>query len=283
MKCFLCKKNNFEQIYELKTKKIHRCKNDGLYLSLERLKTVPYGDQYFSNVPNLSNQSYFFSKLRKIQKLTAKSKPAILDIGCGWGDFEDVLEKPHSAPSDGARRGREKIPYLGIDVNKEAIEICKKKGLNCKQLTLQQLVINYHQLFDAITLFQVIEHLKNPLSILFAAKKLLKPGGIILITTPNNDSPLRKVLSSRWSVYSEPSHYVFYNKITLLKTLKQAGFNNVSVKTDQMRYLSSNYILQRLFQMYFHWKLEIRNWKFVFPVPTDPFGDLQAIAFSEDV
>src|SRR3990167_628915 len=300
MQCFLCKKSGFEKVYTLKTKNILCCKNDGLILGETTAynKINIYGTEYFSNEPNRFNKNYFKTKLLTLKHLTLNKKPQVLDIGCGWGDFEEVLEA-------------EKIPYLGIDVNKEAIEICKKKGLNCEHLTIDQLLnykkqdTRYKQLsnnnnqkskkfeelkfgnwnffgklvswnleFDCITLFQVIEHLKNPIPLLQAAKKLLKKNGLILITTPNNDSPLRKLMGSRWSVYNEPSHSIFYNKKTLRETLNSAGFKNIQVSNDSLRFLSLMYIVKRLNEMFFHSESLTLNSKFLsIPIPTDPLGD----------
>lgn len=310
MRCFLCKKNNFKLVYKLKTKNILCCKNDGLVLAKAHKSEKLYGKSYFDNPPfsNFLNRFYFLNKLATIKLATSNQKPKILDVGCGWGDFEEVLEK-------------EKIPYLGIDVNKEAIEICRKKGLNCHQLSLEKLLNSNHQLtrnkqnsnykysnskkfdplkignwnlfgklvnwnleFDCITLFQVIEHVKNPLPLLISAKKLLKKNGIILITTPNHDSPLRKIFGPNWSIYHESSHFVFYNKKTLKQTLELAGFKNTQIKLDQMRFLSLKYILNRLTQVYpssiFHLLASnFHHLKSNIPLPTDPFGDLEATAF----
>jgi len=267
MNCFNCKKNNFEKVYSLKTKNILRCKHDRLFIAQKTAEDKTYGQDYYSNQPNKFNQSYFHKKLATIKTKTNSLQPKILDIGCGWGDFEEVLEQV-------------KLPYLGIDVNKEAIEICRKKGLNCKLQNLNQWnnpstsLRTSFQKFDCITFFQVIEHLKDPISLLKSAKKLLKPGGIILITTPNNDSPLRKLLGPRWSIYSEPSHHLFFNKLTLNKTLELAGFKKIQVKLDKARFLSLSYILTRLNISSFNISPLTSN----IPVPTDPFGDLVATA-----
>src|SRR3990167_8443378 len=269
MKCFLCQENKFKVVYKLKNKNIFHCNNDGLIVgkATSDNKINTYSEEYFSNAPNLFNQSYFLKKLKTVRLLTSNFLPKTLDIGCGWGDFEEVLEK-------------EMIPYLGIDINKQAIEICKKKGLNCKLSTVQQLTINKQQLFHVITLFQVIEHNKNPLPLLKSVKKLLKKGGVLLLTTPNNNSPLRILSGPRWSVYNEDSHYVFYNKKTLHETLELAGFKNIIVKIDRMRFFSLNYIFNRLKQIYFpNFEFRISNFEFFLPIPTDPLGDLVATAF----
>ena len=131
MVCFLCKKNNFQLVYKLKSKNILHCRNDGLFLAETTVasKNNLYQKKYFDNLPHppKSNQSYFLKKLAAIKRLTRNESPHILDVGCGWGGFEEVLEKG-------------KIPYLGIDASKEAVEICRKKELNCKQSTIEQLI-----------------------------------------------------------------------------------------------------------------------------------------------
>ncbi|MBI2641191.1 class I SAM-dependent methyltransferase, partial [Candidatus Roizmanbacteria bacterium] len=243
-------------------------KEDGLFLSENIIKNKIYGKAYFENNPHpaQSNKNYFLEKIETIRRLTKKSKPYILDVGCGWGEFEEGLEK-------------ETIPYLGIDTNNEAIEICKKKGLNCQHITLEKLALNQKDgNFDAVTLFQVIEHIKDPLRLLSVARKLLRKDGMLLITTPNNDSPLRKIMGKRWSVYNEPSHFVFYNKKTLERLLKKAEFNNIKVKNDSWRFLSSKYIFKRLRQVGFP-TFPLSLFPFNVPIPTDPFGDLETTGF----
>ncbi len=269
MQCFLCKKNDFELVYKLKRRQIVKCQNDGLFLAIDnKVSQQLYDQNYYDNSPystffNL-NERYFLSKLKKIQKLTAEFKPTILDVGCGWGNFLEALQK-------------QKMSYLGIDSSDEAIRVCRSKNLNCRKTTLQELVNENHEKFSAITLFQVIEHVADPIELLKATKKLLKKNGAILMTTPNNDSPLRKIFGRKWSVYQEPSHFVFYNQQTLKETLIRAGFKNVGVSVDSVRFLSFGYVLSKLGIGHL---LKIGNWSLEIPLPTDPFGDLQAIAYN---
>lgn len=261
MRCFLCGNQNLDLVYSLSEKDIVRCPNDGLFLA--KIKTLDklYGETYFENSPHPigSNKKYFENKLTVIKNLTGETKPTVLDVGCGWGDFLEMLES-------------EKIRYLGIDADREAINICKTKGLTCSLATIEELIKNNKQPYSAITLFQVIEHLENPIKLLTSAKKLLKKNGMILITTPNNDTPLRKIFGSRWSVYNEPSHFVFYNKKTLVKTLVKVGLKPVSVKIDDSRKMGFNYILGRLGGPFKHKFFEQIS------LPTDPYGDLMVIA-----
>jgi SAM-dependent methyltransferase len=272
MVCFLCKKNNFEIVYKLPSKKVIRCLNDGLFLVEETKRPVKklYGKEYYENSPysnflNL-NENYFLKKLYKIKELTKNTDPIILDVGCGWGDFLKLLKK-------------QGINYLGIDQSDEAVVICRSNKLNAVNLTLQDLIRQKKQ-YSAITFFQVIEHLKNPLLILTAAKKLLKKNGIILLTTPNNDSPLRKIFGAKWSVYNENSHFVFYDKQTLRKILEVAGFKNIEIRIDSPRFLSIGYVFNRLNEMdqKSYSPKVLKSFFYDFPVPTDFFGDLEAVA-----
>lgn len=260
MKCFLCGGWQFETKYKNKKYQIISCLNDDLYFkTATKHKSNLYDKDYFASYPysnflNL-NDIYFKNKLKTIKRLTKKETPRILDVGCGWGDFLEICKNDN-------------IPYLGIDDSQEAIDICETKKLNCKKANIPDL----HERFDAITLFQTIEHLPNPFLLLRDCYRLLKPGGVLLITTPNNDSPLRKLNGANWSVYNTNSHFVFYNKKNLKQTLAAAGFKNVSVKTDPIRFFSLGYILARL-------KFQILNLKFkIIPVPTDPFGDIEVTA-----
>jgi len=259
--CFLCGKNNFILKYRLKEKEIFCCKNDGLFISKEaKIIKINYDRNYYNQSPyplnSKFNDNYFQTKLNKIISLTGELKPNVLDIGCGWGNFLEVLKKNN-------------ISYLGVDSSKEAIKICTKKGLNCQIASISHLIEN-GQKYSAITCFQVLEHLKNPLDFLTSIKNLLKTNGVLILTTPNNDSPLRKILKQKWPVYNTDSHFVFYNKNTLKKIMFKTGFKKIKVRLDSPRFMSLTYIISRTF---------LREFKFLnnIPIPTDPFGDLEII------
>lgn len=265
--CYLCN-NNSLPVYQLRDKTIYRCFNDDLFFSVDKKITrFVYDQDYYesspySQFPILKN-IYFQNKINKILTLYPKKGLEILDVGCGWGDFLQILNKNH-------------LEYLGIDLSQEAVAICREKGLNCLKADLINLSKDSRQKYSVITFFQVIEHLKNPLKYLKAAKKLLKKNGILLITTPNNNSPLRFLFGPKWSVYNTPSHYFFYSKKSLGRLLKMSGFNNFEVKIDPPRFFSLNYVLERIFKK----RLSVPK-IFDLPIPTDPWGDLEAVAINQ--
>ncbi len=99
----------------------------------------------------------------------------VLDAGCGEG-FGTVLL------AETARR------VTGIDYSRDAVKAAAEKyrrpNLDFRQLDVYQLP-GLDLRFDLITNFQVLEHLADPVQFLTAVRSALKPGGILMLTTPN--------------------------------------------------------------------------------------------------
>lgn len=267
LNCYLCNKKS-SLVYQVKNRSIYRCLDDDLFFSIDKKSDQfvydqdYYGSSPYTQLPILKD-AYFQNKINKILILYPKERLKILDVGCGWGNFLEILNKNH-------------LPYLGTDISQEAVTICQEKSLNCQKADLIELSRDSRQKYSAIAFFQVIEHLKNPLEYLKAAKKLLKKNGVLLITTPNNNSPLRSLFGPKWSVYNTPSHYFFYSKKSIGRLLKKAGFNSFEIRIDPPRYFSLNYILQRILKK----KLSVPKFLDI-PIPTDPWGDLEAVIINK--
>lgn len=82
--------------------------------------------------------------------------------------------------------------------------------------------------FDVVTLVDVIEHIRDPLSLLSETHRVLKPGGIALLTTPDLSSLSARVLRGWWP-YVIPEHLVYFSRDTLSRALRMAGFEPVSI------------------------------------------------------
>jgi SAM-dependent methyltransferase len=107
-----------------------------------------------------------------------KKDASVLEVGCGKGEFLKLLTA-------------NRINAVGIDTNLCAIESARSNGLNVIGLDLQDFAASTDELFDIVCHFQVLEHIPKPLQFLETCAKLLKPGGEILIATPNQDSFIR--------------------------------------------------------------------------------------------
>lgn len=78
--------------------------------------------------------------------------------------------------------------------------------------------------YDLILMLNLIEHVPNPGAVLEKASKLLRPGGLIWIKTPNFDALDARIFRHRsWAGYHTPRHFVIFKKESLLKTAALAG------------------------------------------------------------
>ena len=81
--------------------------------------------------------------------------------------------------------------------------------------------------FDAAGMFEVIEHLRDPMAVLRAARRAVRPGGVLVLSTPNLSSVSRWVLGKQWAVLSPAEHLYYFTEVTLSAALIKAGFARV--------------------------------------------------------
>jgi len=85
-----------------------------------------------------------------------------------------------------------------------------------------------HEFFDIITMIDFIEHVRDPMGTLVKAFNLLKPGGQLLILTPNAGSLSRRLMGVRWLHY-KVEHLSYFSPRSLAKAMQRVGFVDVRV------------------------------------------------------
>jgi predicted Zn finger-like uncharacterized protein len=85
-----------------------------------------------------------------------------------------------------------------------------------------------YQDFDAITLVDVLEHLADPATELARARRLLRPGGVILISTPDISAAAARFLGERWWGML-PTHLWYFDRRALRRLLEQSGFRILEI------------------------------------------------------
>jgi 2-polyprenyl-3-methyl-5-hydroxy-6-metoxy-1,4-benzoquinol methylase len=154
-----------------------------------------------------------------------------LDYGCGdGGTSSPVLLK----------RG---CRYFGVDVSPTAIQLACKRGLEAELIANPESgrLSLPDSNFDAAVCFEVLEHLFSPLAVATELRRLVRPGGTVLITVPNATYWRRRLdfaLLGRWNpdgderAVTEPwrdPHIRFFTPSTLGAFLRAAGFREVRV------------------------------------------------------
>lgn len=155
----------------------------------------------------------------------------ILDIGCGSGTISLYL----------ASKGYE---VKGIDISKKAIEACKESANNIGLKNVKFEISEFpkslpQEKFNLIFFSEVIEHLPNDDLALRKIHKLLKPGGILFLSTPSKNAPLYKLgLAKKFD--KEVGHLRRYTLEELKIKLKRNGFK--IKKTYKKEGLLRNYL-----------------------------------------
>ena len=143
----------------------------------------------------------------------------VLDVGCNTGEFT-------------ARLAQLQCQTLGIDLNPAAIALAQERfpKLAFRVAELAQLP---ELDFDALTASHVLEHLPAPLEFLRAARQHMKPGGKLLIATPNRQAFLHRLVNRLRGVpfFDDPTHRHLFAPRELAGLVRQAGFASVRVTT----------------------------------------------------
>lgn len=186
-------------------------------------KTGLYGKIREYIIKHTYSQTLFSRILRSITNTTFgiplyKKDGKIVDVGCGTGDILVLLKDLGWST-------------YGIDIDKNAIHIAKSRGLiNVRFGTYKTLGSYPDNYFDVIRLYHVIEHLDNPLACLQLLYKKIKPGGLIILSTPNFASPIRKLFGTYWSNFDTPRHLFIFTPETLVKAVKLSKLHVVKIE-----------------------------------------------------
>ena len=84
--------------------------------------------------------------------------------------------------------------------------------------------------YDVLTAFDIIEHQLDPGATLRRWADRLRPGGVLVLTTPDAGSPLRHLLGRRWPMLQPLQHTVLFTRSAMGRLLGQAGFDLLEVR-----------------------------------------------------
>ena len=171
----------------------------------------------YKNHHKIAKEHYHFLK-------KYKSQGRLFDIGCSAGFFLKLAKE----------NGWE---TYGLEINKGSARIARERyGLEVTIGTLDQADFEPKS-FDVITMWDVIEHVRNPMKTMSVINRLLKEDGIIALSTPNIDGLFPKLsyllyrckIINYWPHPEPPYHLFQFSKRTIFDLLKLTGFNLLKI------------------------------------------------------
>lgn len=175
----------------------------------------------------------FKKSLRKLCRrygINPGPEKRVLDLGCAGGAF------PKAAADLG-------FSVVGIEPSRWLCEYGQKEyGLDLRPGTLETYSFP-ERYFDLVTLWDVIEHLVDPLPILCRIQPILAEDGLLVINFPDYSSIARILFGRRWPFFLSV-HLSYFTPITLEKVLEKAGFKVINC-SPYWQTLEMGYICQR--------------------------------------
>lgn len=163
----------------------------------------------------ISHKRTFKQRLINAQRRLG-SVGTLLDLGCAFGHLGQVAQQ------------------LGWQTFSTDISIYaasrayQKSGQNVYVSDISRPSLRYGYV-DLICLYDVIEHLPNPVATLRQVHPLLKPSGMIHISTPDVESVSARLMGNSWYHYKAQEHICYFSRRTMGKALSKAGFDIVDI------------------------------------------------------
>ena len=243
--CPVCRGTRLKYQFPVGSYGITRCEACRLLLtnpqpSDDELARI-YGEDYFLVEKNESGRRHVDALkqgtadlyLDLLTRYGVPPRARLLEVGSGQGDF---LVRAQA-------RGLE---VTGVEYSEHANDVARGKLGGGGRVFRGEIgdVPSSEEAFDVVAASDVIEHVRDPAAFLGHAYRLLRPGGIVFVATPTQDSWSAKLLGRRWMEF-KPEHLWYFSVATLRSLLAQHGFVDIvdrpGVKTLSLDYIAGHF------------------------------------------
>lgn len=249
--CDFCGSAEVAVKYDLQTHKIVKCVGCGL-MRLSPMPSTDHTKEVYADLSYFQNPEFYdfkrgnlygyvdyiaerVNKLREhrpiaefllnrkggagVGKGTERVRPRLLDIGCGLGYFLDVAQDVG-------------FDVTGVEFNPGAVRKMREKyAFPVHEGAVETLAVPAGS-FDVVTMFDVIEHLHDPFGTLECMYKLLRPGGMVAISTMDSESIMSRLLGKRLEDFRRTrEHLYFFSRKSITKILESRGFSVYKIRS----------------------------------------------------
>ena len=146
-----------------------------------------------------------------------KATPKLLDVGAGNGYFVYLARTEFGMPAEGLEISAAEADYardtFGIELLRGDLSVVTDR-------------------YDVVTSFNVLEHVKEPTSLLEQMGERLAPGGLLVVTTPNPTCIHRRLRGlNKWNMVCPPHHINLFTRAALQELLTRQGFDVLEYST----------------------------------------------------
>ncbi len=216
-----------------------------------------------------SKREAFADQLAPLRSYIAPSGKRFLDIGTGYGYLLDVARTMD-------------FDCFGVELSEFAAGKAAARfpgRITCGRFEGSGLA---SESFDVAAMTDVLEHVADPHALLAELNRVLLPGGLAMIVTPNTDSWSRRFMRQHWFQYKY-EHVLYWNPRALTLMLRRHGFEPLLIRNNHKRFRLSyysryfrRYLLagraDRLFlAAYGFVPVPIREWSFSNPITGEMF------------
>ena len=210
----ICENCEYQGLVEFVNKPGHyllRCPECDLYqkgvLETETVYERNYHEHYAKRLPGkLMTATIRLGAAARYLPAEAR----ILDVGCSVG------ATLRSAAQMGWNAS-------GVDISQSAVDYCRQDGLDAHKIDGIQLPFD-DDTFDLVTNWHVIEHIPNVLEVMAEWRRVLKPGGVLMLETPASNFYKAKKLGLDHLKFWPPDHLYTFNRDNLANMLGKSGY-----------------------------------------------------------
>jgi SAM-dependent methyltransferase len=145
----------------------------------------------------------------------------------------------------------------GLELNEPAAAVARSQGFTVHTQTLDD--FQPVDTYDVAVLSNVLEHASDPIDMLRNVKRILKPGGQVWISCPNNRSWLRSAFGKYWINWHVPFHLFHLSAQGVRTVLHDAGFEHITIRHETPALWAAHSVIARLFSRKGRPTAQLRN------------------------